>query len=110
MFKMVCIGFVVIASQAFAHCGTCGVGPSGETDWGKKRLDGQVALLRAFDMSKSDRKKMIVLEETFHTDMNAVKDRYKAQASILLNGVQQAVYFKKKRGRKACCKAAGKNI
>ena len=108
----VCVCAVIIGSQVFAHCGTCGIGPSGEkaVDWGKKRLDGKVGLLRAFDMTKSDRKKMILLEETFHTDMKAVKDRYKVQASALLNEAQQAVYFNKKRGRKACCNAKGKNI
>ena len=93
----------------FAHCGSCGVGPAREKDydWGKKKLDSRINMIRAFDMSESDRKKMIVLEKTFHKDMQTLRARYKVKASTLLNDVQKEVYFMKKRGRDNCCKVKG---
>eukprot|EP01047_Picozoa_sp_COSAG01_P002328 COSAG01_NODE_61_length_29729_cov_196.711779_14_plen_115_part_00 len=96
------------AGQIFAHCGSCGVGSA--KDGRKKtactrKAEKKAKLVKAFNLSEADEKKLNELDAQMKENMKAVKDQYRSDVSGILNEAQQDLYFMgAKKKKKGCCK------
>ncbi|MEK9657629.1 MAG: hypothetical protein VW378_04570 [bacterium] len=106
---LILIFILGLSSQIFAHCGSCGTGGSKDEakDWGEKKLQQKVRLIKAFGLSSADEEALISLEKKMMADLKEIKDTYQAKVAGFLNQDQQAVYLMTPKAKKGCCTSKG---